>query len=306
MPTAEQPPPQSISECMRLWKCSHGDAVKRRKEWHKEIATQVLERERERSKTVNVAYLRTGSEAIDALFPGFATGLLHEVVGESGAGKTQLMLQLCAQSVLRSGKAVIYVGTEGGNFPSQRYRQICAQAITAQDKDGRTFDSIEDITDRTMIFNFQHSDMLIHFVEIRFPALLAQQGDNVGLIVIDSIAALFRSDYDSTETGSRAIALYNLTSQLKAYAHLHNLVVVCSNQVSAIVSTIGCDEYGYRSKPTLGLAWANMTNSSLRLAVDRNTNRRHCRVIRCDYLDRGKGQAIGNMAYFSIGTGGIV
>ena len=104
----------------------------------------------------------------------------------------------------------------------------------------------------------------------------------VRLIVIDSIAALFRSEFDNTpvELKRRSSLFFKISSKLKALAKRFSLAVLVTNQVVDLVGpneginglrigNLGClYTSGRRVCPALGLAWANCVNS--RLFLSRN------------------------------------
>lgn len=104
----------------------------------------------------------------------------------------------------------------------------------------------------------------------------------VRLIVIDSIAALFRSDFDNTpvELKKRSSLFFKISSKLKALAKRFNLAVLVTNQVVDLVGpndginglrigNLGClYASGRRICPALGLAWANCVNSRLFLSMN--------------------------------------
>lgn len=104
----------------------------------------------------------------------------------------------------------------------------------------------------------------------------------VRVIVIDSIAALFRSEFENTplELKRRSSLFFKISGILKSLAKKFGLAVVVTNQV---VDLIGSSEgvngirvgnlnslcsSGRRVSPALGLAWANCVNS--RLFLSRN------------------------------------
>jgi RecA/RadA recombinase len=55
------------------------------------------------------------------------------------------------------------------------------------------------------------------------------------LIIIDSIAALFRTEFTSGEMASRAKLLTAFGTQLRKLAHVHSVPVVCVNQFRALI-----------------------------------------------------------------------
>ena len=66
-------------------------------------------------------------------------------------------------------------------------------------------------------------------VEQRIPALL--KNSDVRLIVIDSIAALFRVEYTLNENVERSRALAELGQKLHKISHEYSTAIVCINQV---------------------------------------------------------------------------
>jgi RecA/RadA recombinase len=64
---------------------------------------------------------------------------------------------------------------------------------------------------------------------VRLPQLLTQR--NVKLVVIDSIAGLFRSEYDPGDAVNRAKDLQMVGGQLHKLAEQFRLAVICVNQV---------------------------------------------------------------------------
>ena len=103
----------------------------------------------------------------------------------------------------------------------------------------------------------------------------------VRLIVIDSIAALFRDagDADSGPAssaaayGARTDALFTVAAVLKHIAHTHGCAVVVVNQVTDVVDVapvhtagLALASSGRAVAPALGLAWANCVTTRLFLA----------------------------------------
>lgn len=101
----------------------------------------------------------------------------------------------------------------------------------------------------------------------------------VKLIVIDSIAALFRSEFENTpaEFKRRSALFFKISGKLKSLAKKFGLAVVVTNQVVDLVAPEGINgvrvgnlaclySSGRRVCPALGLAWANCVNSRLFLS----------------------------------------
>lgn len=102
----------------------------------------------------------------------------------------------------------------------------------------------------------------------------------IKLIVVDSIAALFRSEFENTpcDLKRRSSLFFKISSKLKSQANRFGLAVVVTNQVVDFVGDglngmrIGnldsLYSSGRRVCPALGLSWANCINS--RLFLSRN------------------------------------
>lgn len=67
-------------------------------------------------------------------------------------------------------------------------------------------------------------------VTSRLPELLAN--NKIGLIVVDSVAAVFRAEYNHNEGRDRARDLRVIGLKLHSLSNANNLSVVCINQVS--------------------------------------------------------------------------
>lgn len=76
---------------------------------------------------------------------------------------------------------------------------------------------------------------------IRLPKLL--QVHQVGLIVIDSIAGVFRSENMGVNYVNRSQEFHNIASQLNKLADKFEIVIVCVNQVSIF---FGQQKIGYK------------------------------------------------------------
>ena len=126
----------------------------------------------------------TGSKILDTMLgEGYEKDVITTVYGPAGSGKTVLCL-LCAITVARSGKKVIYVDTEGG-FSVERLKQICTSISHDYKK------ILENI-----IFLKPTS-----FAEQKksFEKLKDIVNDKIGLIVVDSIAMLYRLELGKSD-----------------------------------------------------------------------------------------------------------
>ena len=97
-----------------------------------------------------------------------------------------------------------------------------------------------------------------HCIDKRLPLLLQKQ--SVKLLVIDSVAALFRCEYNSNEVFQRSKHLWTLGAKLHSLSHRHGIPVVCVNQV-----TDSMTKTAKKHLPALGLTWSNQITCSIML-----------------------------------------
>ncbi len=182
----------------------------------------------------------TGSKILDILLGGgYENDIITTIYGPAGSGKTVLCL-LCSINVARSGKKVIYVDSEGG-FSLERLRQVTSHI--SQD-----YRKILD----NMIFLKPTS-----FAEQKksFEKLKDIVNDNVGLIVVDTIAMLYRLELGkSEEVQDVNRELGRQISHLTEIARKKSIPVLITNQVYADfddknkVNIVGGDILKYGSK----------------------------------------------------------
>jgi|TARA_B100002003_G_C14022631_1_gene493109 DNA repair protein RadB len=179
----------------------------------------------------------TGSKVLDKmLVGGYETDVVNTIYGPAGSGKTVLAM-LCCLGVARSGKKVIYIDTEN-SFSVERLKQIAPD--------------YEKILSN-MVFlkpvNFKEQKKA-------FEKLKNLVNDKIGLIVVDTIAMLYR-----IELGQKASEFYEINSSLgkqisylSEIARKKNIPILITNQVYADfekkgqVKLVGGDILKYGSK----------------------------------------------------------
>ncbi|KAL6251941.1 DNA repair protein rhp57 [Rhinocladiella similis] len=179
------------------------------------------------------ARVKTLDIAIDgALGGGLLPGHIIEVVGESAVGKTQFVLGLLLSTQLPPprglGKGTIYVSTEAP-LNTARLSQILTshpEYESLQPADRPSLDHVHAIATNDL-------EAQEHILRYQLP--VAVRRFNIGLIVLDSVAANFRAEHESrTAAGlaERAIELSKLGNTLRRVAIENNAVVVVTNQVA--------------------------------------------------------------------------
>ncbi|KAL1254639.1 hypothetical protein QQF64_016868 [Cirrhinus molitorella] len=197
---------------------------------------------------------------------------ITELAGESAAGKTQFCLQLCLSvqypqenGGLNSG--AVYICTED-SFPIKRLRQLIAQQPQLRpDLPPALIRSLR-FSDNIYIEHAADLEALQACVSQRVPVLLKR--GLVRLLVVDSVAALFRSEFQADEAIERSRHLLAFSNTLHRLSHEYGAPVVCVNQVTDVVDgpNPGRCDYGLvgsKVLPALGIAWANQVMVRLML-----------------------------------------
>jgi len=156
--------------------------------------------------------LPTGCQSLDLLLGGgFESGIISQLYGESGTGKSNIVLQLAVQAVAR-GLRVIFIDTEG--FSAERFRQIAGPGA-------------KEAAEKIMIFEPMSLEQ--QAVAIRDASRIA--GRDVGLIVLDSATSLYRVLLEAEDSRPARRALSAQLSELQEIARRHGIPVVITNQV---------------------------------------------------------------------------
>ncbi|XP_069772621.1 DNA repair protein XRCC3 isoform X1 [Narcine bancroftii] len=199
---------------------------------------------------------------------------ITEIVGESSAGKTQICLQLCLSvqfpcSYGGRESGAVYICTED-TFPNKRLQQLIAYQPTL--RADVPVDVVNKIKFGNSIFIEHVADVesFNHCLSKRLPILLSR--GLIRLVVIDSIAALFRCEFGATDSIAKAKCLQKFGAMLHHLSHRFSSPIICVNQVADAVSDshlchsqLGlCDR---RVLPALGLTWSNQL--LMRLMVSR-------------------------------------
>ncbi|MEQ2284322.1 hypothetical protein AMECASPLE_020409 [Ameca splendens] len=206
--------------------------------------------------------LGTGCPVLDQLLRGgLPVGGVTELSGESGAGKTQLGLQLCLSVQypvehrgLSSG--ALYICTEDP-FPIKRLQQLISEQSVLRSDVPRSLISGLQFSDHIYIEHTADLDSLQVCLLRRAPLLLAR--GLVRIIVIDSVAALFRCEFQPDDWLERNKQLLTFSSMLHNLSQEFTTPILCINQVTDVFNQSANSLSSSSSSvcPALGLAWAN-------------------------------------------------
>lgn len=217
--------------------------------------------------------ITTGCCILDGLLKG---GILYpgltEICGESSSGKTQFCIDLSlnVQRALRDGGAEggsLYICTEDA-FPNKRLEQMASYFSKKVGNVCVNQKLSKNPTDHIYIEHCIDLDDLWTLLDVRIHTLLTKT--RVKLVVIDSIAALFRVEFNLDELPERAKVLSKFGRLLHDLSFKNNIAVVCVNQVSDVFN----ENYQNREandgsrtvNPALGLTWSYFINTRLMLS----------------------------------------
>ncbi|XP_066468392.1 DNA repair protein XRCC3 [Tiliqua scincoides] len=210
--------------------------------------------------------LSLGCPVLDNLLRGGIplTGIT-EIAGESSAGKTQIGLQLCLSVQYPYkygglGSGAVYICTEDV-FPNKRLQQLIEQQPRL--RADVPHDVVQKIKFGNGIF-VEHAADLDTFqdcVTKRIHVLLAR--GMVRLVIVDSIAALFRCEFGAKDSVLRAKYLQAFGAKLHSLSSKFRTPIICINQVTDTMDERGgavqCSP-GPTAKsiaPALGITWSN-------------------------------------------------
>jgi len=152
-------------------------------------------------------------DAIDGLLGGgFEPGVVTQIYGASGTGKTNICIQLAVETVKRGFK-VVYIDTEG--FSAERFRQIAGERAEEVARDIIIFEPAS--------FEEQHSTIQ------EAARILDSSSGRVGLVILDSAALFYR-----LQEGEGIELVRELAAQigsLHRIARRHGIPVLITNQV---------------------------------------------------------------------------
>jgi RecA/RadA recombinase len=146
--------------------------------------------------------ISTGSAAIDSLLGrGVRAGMVTDIYGESGSGKSQLCFTLCANCVKNGGRAV-FIDT-AGTFRPERIVEISGSP-----------DALEKITFVRALNTLDQSNAVNRVLDI-----------SPQLVVVDTLTSLFSAEYSGP------------ARHLAVMKHLHQLALLAINSGCAVVVT---------------------------------------------------------------------
>ena len=214
-------------------------------------AADLLKDEQSRGK------LTTNSLGLDEVLDGgIWVKEMIEISGGFSTGKTQMCFQLAVNAQLPKEKGglngrVFFLDTEGTFSPKRVGEIAIAKGLKPDD----------------VLKNIIYSRVLDSNQQLRMVKKIGDivEEKRVKLVIIDSIASHFRTDFIGKEKMiERQLKIMQHGSTLSNLAYIHQLAVVVTNQVVAIVDPLSSSK---GSMPALGHAWAHRPHTRLLLRL---------------------------------------
>ena len=251
--------------------------------------------------------LSSGCPLIDSKIGGYPVGSVTEISGEAGCGKTQMCLCLSLQVQLQKSQGGLngktaYLSCGEGEFPIRRLSQLSDSFFSrASSHIHNSITSKVQLLDGVKIEQCHSVDQLKESLKDRIPELCRSSNNNssnnnssgcsnenqdrnrVKLLIIDSIAGLFRTDFDTNQSMDRIIraqTMHEILQLLKWLSQCYQIAVVVVNQVTASIIGSASEHMGLAtnidgksgnmigSEPALGINWAFGVNTRIILSRD--------------------------------------
>ncbi|KAF2754487.1 P-loop containing nucleoside triphosphate hydrolase protein [Pseudovirgaria hyperparasitica] len=218
--------------------------------------------------------ISTLDDGLDTLLGGgIPAGYLTEITGESGAGKTQTLLTLLLSAQLPPphglSRSSIYISTEASLSTSRLSQLLNSHPY---------FNSLPPSERPTLsrILSIKTPDLESQDHILRYQLPVAIQRHNIGLVVLDSVAANYRAEFDKPSNGAggsggssaahamatRSAQLIQLGALLRGIARRENVAVVVANQVADRFDRQDRAPSGNASRNTSYNSQASMTKST--------------------------------------------
>lgn len=185
--------------------------------------------------------ISTGLAELDKLLGGgIATGIVTDIFGPSGIGKTQLAMQICVNAITEK---IIYQDTSGSFRPERMLEMIKAKKLGPELLDNIIVSRVRNTSEQI--------ENLKKISEMR-----------PRLVVIDTVTDLFSFEY-SKESNA-------LEKHIKFMQYMHSLSLLCiQNKIPVVVTNVvrGSEEgYHENLEKSIGI----FTHKKIRLSKEGN------------------------------------
>jgi RecA/RadA recombinase len=204
--------------------------------------------------------------SLDLLTNGVDVGMVTELFGTSGSGKTQLCLQLALTTQLSRNSGgldgkVIYISTEKLT-PVKRLQQMVKPFK-------EKFPHIN-FMDNIYVYEFSEPQGIERFVKNDLYQSLVRERHPVKLLIIDSIAGIYRNEGKYLARSRHMRQHFRLIIK---YANKFNFAIVITNHVTSVPKNIARPHAKSGDIAALGRTWSSIITTRLRIAKTRQTLR---------------------------------
>lgn len=202
---------------------------------------------------MKVERVSTGSEPIDSFLKGgLETGIITNVFGESGSGKTNFCVQVAAH-LADQGQKVVYIDTEKG-FSPERFKQIASDQ------------ALENLVVNEPL-DFEEQEEAIESLEN-----IVEEND-ASAVIVDSMVSLYRLKAKGDQYQEINQRLSQQLSELSKIARKKDIPVLITNQVYTSfdedgIELVGRDVPRYWSKCLLQLS--NEKNGVRKIEIEKH------------------------------------
>lgn len=201
--------------------------------------------------------------------PSIRSGQIIEIVGEAGAGKTQVALSICIGAARdrinnplissQDGSAlqdvVLFISTEGP-FPINRLNEMAMEIAGGKE-----------LMDKILVEQISDLIMLVDCLDTKIPQMITNS--KISLIVLDSIAGPLRSEFTGDDWKEKITTIHKIGTAITKLARQLDVPIIVVNQVTAYIDQ-PYESFGRAVVPCFGVALANYIHT--RIFVKRTDN----------------------------------
>lgn len=185
--------------------------------------------------------ISTGLPSLDNLLGGgIIAGVITDIFGPGGSGKTQLVMQICTNAI---NEKIIYQDTSGSFRPERILQLMHAKQLAP------------DLLDNIIVTRVTNTAE-----QIKYLKNISQV--NPRLVVIDNITDLFSFEY-SKESNS-------LEKHVKFMEYMHSLSLLCIQNKIPVVVTNVVRRSGEQDRENLDKSISIFTHKKIRLSKEGN------------------------------------
>ena len=207
----------------------------------------------------------SGSDKLDTMLGGgIERGIITQVYGASGTGKTNICTQLAVHCI-RGGERVVLIDTEG--FSAERFSQMAQNDAKELAKD---------------LIIYEPKDFQQQYSAVVDVEKLA--GTGIGLVIVDSATLFYRFGLSPDDEGNASVRrkLVEQLAGLHRLARKFDMAVVITNQVYTDTKTGGVCPLG-------GNLIEHLSKTIIKMEKTGNNRRR---AILMKHRSREEGQSV--------------